>query len=101
MIFCSKCIKVNNIINKFLFAREDFNPEMILLQLGFTYSTCRLFTKKNKTGFQKLRKSEDIRYIYQNEVDKNCFQRDMACGAYPEKQLPTKLWIITHSHLLL
>ena len=56
MIFCSKCIKVNNIINKFLFAREDFNPEMILLQPGFTYSTCRLFTKKKQNRIPKTQK---------------------------------------------
>ena len=49
---------------------------MRLRQSGFTYSACGSFTK-NKEIIQKFRETEDSRYIYQNELDKACFQNDM------------------------
>ena len=52
-------------------------PEMSLRQLGFTYSACGPFTK-NKERIQKFIEAGDSRYIYQNELDKACFQHDMA-----------------------
>ena len=52
-------------------------PEMHLRQPGFTYSACGSFTK-NKERIQKSEETEDSRYIYQNELDKTCFQHDMA-----------------------
>ena len=39
-ISCFKCIKMNNIINKFLSVGDKFMSEMHLRQPGFTYSTC-------------------------------------------------------------
>ena len=68
---------MNDIINKFLLAGDKFMPEMHLRQPGFTYSACRPFTK-NEERIQKLKKTGDFRYIYGNELDKACFQRDMA-----------------------
>ena len=47
---------------------------------GFTYSVCRSFTK-NKERIQKFKEAGDSRYIYQNELDKAYFQRDMAYGS--------------------
>ena len=41
-----RCIKMNEIINKFLLAGNKFMPEMHLKQPRFTYSTCGPFTKK-------------------------------------------------------
>ena len=41
-------------------------PEMHLRQPGFTYSTCRLFTKR-KEKTQKFKETEYSRYIYQNQ----------------------------------
>ena len=52
-------------------------PEMYLRQPGFTYSTCGQFTK-NKERIKKIKETGDSRYIYQNELDKACFQHDMA-----------------------
>ena len=52
---------------------------MQLRQPGFTYSACRSFTK-NKERIQKFKEAGDSRYIYQNELDKAYFQRDMAYG---------------------
>ena len=37
-------IKINEIVNKFLWAGDKFMPEMHLKQLGFTYSACGPFT---------------------------------------------------------
>ena len=51
-------------------------PEMHLRQPGFTYSACGPFTK-NKERIQKFKDTRDIRYIYQNEIDKLCFQHYM------------------------
>ena len=56
-------------------------PEMHLRQPGFTYSACRPFTK-NKEGIQKFKETGDSRYIHQNEIDKVCFQHDMAYGDF-------------------
>ena len=36
---------MNEIVNKFILAEDKFTPEMYLRQPGFTYSTCRPFTK--------------------------------------------------------
>ena len=65
---------MNEIVNKFLLAGNKFISEMHLRELGFTYG---LFTK-NKERIQKSKETEDSQYIYQNELDKACFQHDMA-----------------------
>ena len=52
-------------------------PEMHLKQPGFTYSACGPFTK-NKERIQKFKETGDTSYIYKNELDKACFQHDMA-----------------------
>ena len=77
MISCFRIIKMNEIVNKFLLAEDKFMPEMHLKQPGFTYSACGSFTK-NKKIIQKFKETEDTKYIYRNEVDKACFQNDMA-----------------------
>ena len=43
----------------------------------FMYSACGPFTK-NKERIQKFKETRDSQYIYQNQVDKACFQHDMA-----------------------
>ena len=37
---------------------------------------------------QKFQETGDSRYIYQNKLDKACFQHDMACGGF--KDLPRR-----------
>ena len=69
--------KMNDIINKLLLAGDEFIPEMHLTQPGFTYNACGPFTK-NKERIQKFKGTGDLRYIYKNELDKACFQHDMA-----------------------
>ena len=56
-------------------------PEMHLRQPGFTYSACGPFTK-NKQRIQRFMETGDTNYIYRNELDKACFQHDMAYGDF-------------------
>ena len=76
-------IKMNEIVNKFLLAGDKFIPEMHLKQPGFAYSTCRPFTK-NKERIQKFKETGDAKYISKNELDKSCFQHDMAYGNFKD-----------------
>ena len=52
-------------------------PEIHLKQPGFTYSARGPFTK-NKERIKKTQERGDLRYIYQNKLDKACFQHDMS-----------------------
>ena len=52
-------------------------PQMHLKQSGFNYSACGPFTK-NKEKIQKCKETGDTAFIYKNELDKACFQHDMA-----------------------
>ena len=58
-------------------------PEMHLKQPGFTYSACGPFTK-NKERIQKFKETGDTNYIYKNELDKACFQHEMAYGDFKD-----------------
>ena len=74
---------MNEIINKLLLVGDRFMPEMHLKQptsldtSGFTYSACEPFTK-NKERIEKFMKSGNTDVIYKNELDKACFQHEMA-----------------------
>ena len=70
---------MNKIINKFLLVGDKFIPEMHLKQPGFTYSACGLFTK-NKKRIEKFMQTGNTDFIYKIELDKACFQHDMAYG---------------------
>ena len=76
-------IKMNEIVNKPLLAGDKFMPEMHLKQPGFTYSACGPFTK-NRERIQKFKETGDTSYIYKNELDKACFQHDMAYGDFKD-----------------
>ena len=77
MISCFKIINMNEIANNFLLAGDRFMPEMHLKQPGFTYRACGPFTI-NKERIQKFKETGDTKYNYINELDKACFQHDMA-----------------------
>ena len=62
-------------------------PEMCLRQPEFTYNAFGSFTK-NKDRIQQFKGTRDSRYIYQNEVDKACFQHDKAHAGF--KDLPRR-----------
>ena len=74
---------MNEIVNKFLLAGDKFMPEMHLKQPGFTYSACEPFTK-NKERNEKSKGTRDTNYIYKNELDKACFQHNMAYGDFKD-----------------
>ena len=74
---------MNGLINKFRLGGDKFMPEMHLRQPGFTYSACRPFNK-NKERIQKFKETEDSKYIYQNKLDKACFQYDLAHGDFKD-----------------
>ena len=56
---------------------------MHLRQPEFTYSACGPFTK-NKERIQKFKETGDTSYFYKNELDKACFQHDMAYGDFKD-----------------
>ena len=58
-------------------------PEMHLRQPGFAYSAYGPFTK-NKERLQTFKETGDAKYIYRNELDKACFQHDMAYGDFKD-----------------
>ena len=86
MIICFGCnsiewvrIKINEIVNKFLLVGDKFMPDKHLKQLQFTYSARGPFTK-NKERIEKFMQTGNTDFIYRNELDKSCFQHDMAYG---------------------
>ena len=79
---------MNEIVNKVLLARDKFMPEMHLKQPGFTYRACAPYTKNNER-IQKFKETGDTSYIYKNELDKACFQHDMAYGDFKDLERRT------------
>ena len=52
---------------------------MPLKQPGFTYSACCLFTR-NKERIEKFIQTGNTDFIFRNELDKACFQHNIAYG---------------------
>ena len=74
---------MNETVNTFLLAGDKFIPETHLKQPRFTHITCGTITE-NKERIQKLKATGDTSYIYKNELDKACFQHDMAYGDFKD-----------------
>ena len=55
---------------------------MYLKQPSFTYSACgkKNWKQKNKKRIEKFMQTGNTNFIYKSEVDKACFQHDMAYG---------------------
>ena len=70
---------MNEIVNKCFLVEDKFMPEMHLKQVGFTYSVCGPFTK-NEVRIEKFMHTGNTNFIYKNELDKACFQHDLAYG---------------------
>ena len=66
-------------MNNVLLVEDKFVPEMHLKQPGFTYSACDQFTK-NKERIENFMQIGNTNFVYKNELDKGCFQHDMAYG---------------------
>ena len=74
---------MNEIVDKFLLAGHEFMPEMHLKQPGFTNSACGLFTKIKKE-LKNLKKQEILAIFTKMNLDKACFQHDMAYGDFKD-----------------
>ena len=70
---------MNEIVNKLLLAGDKFMSEMHLKKPGFTYSACDPFTR-NKERIENFMEIENTDFIYKNNLDKVCFEHDMAYG---------------------
>ena len=70
---------MDEIVNNFLLVGYKFMPEMHLKQPSFTYSACGPFTK-SKERIEKFMQTGNTNFIYKNELDKACFQHNMAYG---------------------
>ena len=59
---------------------------MNLRQPRFTTSACGELKKKKKKNHKDLKKKQEIhdKYIYQNELDKVCFQHDRTYGDFKD-----------------
>ena len=79
----------NQIVNRLLLAGNKFMPEVHLRQPRFYYSDCGPFTR-NKQRIQKIMETGDTNDIYRNELDKACFQHDMAYGEYKNLERRTQ-----------
>ena len=66
-------------MNTFLLVGDKFIPETHLKQVGFTYSACGPFSR-NKEKTEKFAQTGNTDFVYRNELDKACFQHDMAYG---------------------
>ena len=64
-------------MNEFLLAGDKLMSEMHLKQPGFNYSACGPFTI-NKERTEKFMQTGNTDSIYKNELDRTCFQLDMA-----------------------
>ena len=68
---------MNKIINKFLLNGERLMPELILKQLGLTYSVCGPFTKYPER-IKNFREIGNLKILCRNKLDKACFAHDAA-----------------------
>ena len=74
---------MNKTINKFLLTEDKFMPELHLRQTRCAYSACGPFTT-NKERIKIFKETGDSRHIYQNELNRACFQHDMAYGDFKD-----------------
>ena len=73
---------MNDMINRLLLKGDKFMPEMHLRDpIVGAYSACGPFSK-NKQRIQSFLETGDTSYIYKNELNKACFQHDMAYGDF-------------------
>ena len=54
---------MNEKVKKFLLAGDRFMPEMHLIQPGFTYTACGLFTTNKKKKHKDLKKQGFTTYL--------------------------------------
>ena len=77
---------MNEIVKTLLLVGDKFMPAIHLEQPSFTYSACGSFTK-NKERIGKIMQTENTDYIYENDLNKACFQLDI------------KIWLKEHNQI--
>ena len=91
---------MNEMITKLSLVEDKFMSEKDVKQSRFIYSSCGTFTK-TKTGIQNFKESGDSKYIYENELNNVCLQRDMASGDIEHLIRRTVLDKVFHSRYFL
>ena len=89
-------------VKKVLLAGDKFMPKMHLILVGFTYSDCGPSTK-NKERIQILKEIGDSQYIHQKELNKACFQHDMAYADFKDltRRIASKKYCALNHFMLL
>ena len=82
--------KANSIINKFLLAGDKFMLGLHLVDpIVKKYSACGPFTKHTQR-IQDFLNTGKLSYIYNNDLDKACFQNDMAYNKFKDLEKRTQ-----------
>ena len=76
------CMKMNEIVNKFLLVGDRLMPEMHLKQPGFTFSACGPFTK-NKKNWEVYADWQNKRFSEKNS-DKNLKDKAFKIASDPK-----------------
>ena len=86
--------KANSIINKLLSAGDKFMPELHLVDLIVKKcSACGPFTKHTQR-IQHFLNTSKLSYIHKNDLDKACFQHDMAYNKFKDLEKRTQSDIV-------
>ena len=92
--------KANNIINKFLLAGDKFMLELHLVDpIVKKLSACGPFTKHTQR-IQDFLNTGKLSYIYKNDLDKACFQHDMAYNRFKDLKKRTQSDIVLKNKAL-
>ena len=82
--------KANGIINKFLLTGNKFVTELHLVDpIVKKHSGCGPFTKHTQR-IQDFLNTGKLSYIYKNDLDKACFQHDMAYNKFKDLEKRTQ-----------
>ena len=82
--------KANSIINQFLLAGDKFMPELHLREpIVKKYSACGPFTKHTQR-IQNFLNAGKLSYIYKNDLDKACFQHNVAYNKFKDLEKRTQ-----------
>ena len=93
--------KVKSIINKFLLAREKYIPELHLVYpIVQKYSACGPFAKHTQR-IQDFLNTGKLSYIYKNDLEKACFQRNMAYNKFKDLEKRTQSHIALKNKVLI
>ena len=92
--------KAKSIINKFLLAGDKFMPELHLVDpIVKKYSACGPSTKHTQR-IQDFLNTDKLSYIYKNDLDKACFQHDMAHKKFKDLEKSTQSDIVLKNNAL-